>query len=307
MASIVVTGASTGIGRGTVAHLSRQGHTVFAGVRRPEDGERLTADLGATVVPLLVDVTDPEQVAAAAATVTERVGTAGLDGLVNNAGIAVGGPLEHIAIDEVRRQLDVNVVAQVGVTQAMLPLIRRATGRIVFIGSLSGRVGLPMTGPYAASKFALEGLTESWRAELAPWGIKVVLIEPGSIKTEIWTKARQDADMLEREFPPEVVEQYRPHIAMVRTAIERQDRVAIPPSKVAKVVETALFASRPRARYLVGADAKVAGAFSRFLPDGLKASVIGLAGGTRLRLRGRSVRWNRLGRSSVQRPWRRGS
>lgn len=282
MASVVVTGASTGIGRATVAHLAGMGHTVFAGVRQESDAESLSAELGSSVVPVLLDVTDPDHVAAAASTVAEHVGAAGLDGLVNNAGIAVGGPLEHIAIDDVRRQLDVNVVAQVAVTQAMLPLIRKATGRIVFIGSLSGRVGLPMTGPYAASKFALEGLTESWRAELAPWGIEVVLIEPGSIKTEIWTKAREDADVLEQQFPPEVVDQYRPHIDMARTAIERQDRVAIPPSKVAKTVEAALFGARPRARYLVGVDAKVAGAISRVLPDGLKSSVIGLAGGTRL-------------------------
>jgi NAD(P)-dependent dehydrogenase (short-subunit alcohol dehydrogenase family) len=210
------------------------------------------------------------------------VGELGLHGLVNNAGVAIGGPLEHLAIEDLRRQLDVNVVAHVAVTQAVLPLIRRATGRLVFIGSLSGRVGLPMIGAYAAAKFALEGLTESWRAELSPWGIKVILIEPGSIKTEIWGKARDDAREVERRFPPHVLEQYRAHIDMARTVVERQDKAAISPSKVARTVEAALFDSRPRTRYLVGMDARSVAAMSRFLPDGLKASLIGLASGTRL-------------------------
>lgn len=142
MASIVVTGASTGIGRATVEHLARLGHTVFAGVRNPSDADSLT-ELGSSVFPITLDVTDPDLVATSAATVAEHVGNNGVHGLVNNAGIAVGGPLEHLPIDDVRRQLEVNVVAQVAVTQAMLPLVRQASGRVVFIGSLTDGSAFP--------------------------------------------------------------------------------------------------------------------------------------------------------------------
>jgi len=281
MANVMVTGASTGIGRATAAHLVARGHQVFAGVRKPADADALTGDLGDRLVPLLLDVTDADQVAAAAREVELRA-PEGLHGLVNNAGIAVGGPLEHLPIDEVRRQLEVNVVAQVAVTQALLPAIRRTTGRIVFIGSLSGRVGMPMIGPYAASKHALEGLTESWRAELAPWGIRVALIEPGSIKTEIWAKGKDQADEMAEQLPPEAVARYSDHIAMVRSMVEAQDKAGIPPAKVARTVERALFSARWRPRYQVGLDSRGAAIISRVLPDRAKAATLGLAGGARL-------------------------
>jgi NAD(P)-dependent dehydrogenase (short-subunit alcohol dehydrogenase family) len=281
MANVVVTGASTGIGRATAAHLVSRGHQVFAGVRSPEDAESLASEVGAGLVPLLVDVTDGDQVSAAAREVDERA-PEGLHGLVNNAGIAVGGPLEHLPIEDVRRQLEVNVVAQVAVTQAFLPAIRRTTGRIAFVGSLSGRVGLPMIGPYAASKHALEGLTESWRAELAPWGIRVALIEPGSIKTEIWSKSRDQADELAARLAPEVLDQYQAHVAMVRSVVEAQDKIGIPAVKVARTVERALFSSRWRPRYQVGLDSRATAVVSRVLPDRAKAATIGLASGARL-------------------------
>lgn len=139
-----------------------------------------------------------------------------------------------------------------------------------------------MIGAYSASKFALEGLTEAWRAELAPWRIKVILIEPGSIDTEIWAKGRRDAAEVEQPFPPEVVEQYRAHIDMARRMVDKQAKLATPPNKVARTVEAALFDPRPRTRYLVGIDAKSAGAVTRVLPDGLRSTVVNFATGTRL-------------------------
>lgn len=281
MGNVVVTGASTGIGRATVARLAGAGHRVFAGVRKQADADQIISELPGAV-PLLLEVTDADQRAAAVATVTEAVGSEGLHGLVNNAGIGVGGPLEFVEIDELRRQLEVNVVAQVAVTQAFLPLIRRAAGRIVFTGSISGRMGLPMIGPYAASKHALEGLTESWRAELAPWGIKVVLVEPGSIQTPIWEKSRQDVSVVADSLPAEGRALYGPQVDMVGKVVDRQIKVAIPPERVAKVMEKALFGARPRARYLVGPDAQGVGVASRLLPDRAKAAVLGVASGARV-------------------------
>ena len=281
MANVLVTGASTGIGLATVERLARDGHKVFAGVRKQVDADSLSK-LGANVVPVLVDVTDASQVTAAAAIVEEHVRGTGLHGLVNNAGIATGGPLEHLPLERLREQLEVNLVGQLAITQAMLPLVRRANGRLVFVGSASGRVGTPMLGAYVTSKFALEGLTETLRMELVPWDIKVVLIEPGPVKTPIWEKAKSQADELEAEFPAEVTEQYAAHIAAVRRLIKRQELFAVRPKKIAKAIEKGLFAPRPHTRYLVGLDAKGAGLMTRLLPDRLRLAVLDRALRTKL-------------------------
>ncbi len=265
MANILVTGASTGIGLATVKHLASEGHKVFAGVRKQADADAVQR-VGDNVVPLIVDVTDDSQRTAAAAIVEEHVRGTGLHGLVNNAGVATGGPLEHLPLDLLRNQLEVNVVGQVGMTQAFLPLIRRANGRLVFVGSANGRVATPMLGAYVASKFALEGLTESLRMELAPWDIKVVLIEPGPVKTEVWEKGRSQSEELRGVLSQEAQDQYAAHIKMVEALIERQDKAGVPPLKIAKAIEKALFTPRPHTRYLVGVDAKAAGVMSRVLP-----------------------------------------
>ncbi|MGH2757992.1 MAG: SDR family oxidoreductase [Actinomycetota bacterium] len=274
MKSVLVTGASTGIGRATVEHLAGRGYTVFAGVRKQQDGEAVRKSGGDRVVPVLLDVTDSDAIAAAERTIRNRVGEAGLDGLVNNAGIALGGPLEYIPIDTWRRQLEVNVIGQIAVTQAFLPLLRAAVGRIVFIGSMGGRMATPMMGPYNASKFALEGIAEAFREEIRPWGLKVVLIEPGAIKTDIWGKGRSQADELEAGLPAEAMERYAPLVASVRSIIDRQERTGVGPDRVATVVERALTASHPRPRYLVGTDAKVIGAATRLLPDRTKDALV---------------------------------
>jgi len=185
MLSALVSGASTGIGEACALHLDRLGWRVFAGVRRQADGERLQAQSSARLTPVSLDITDEAEVAAAAKAVAEALDGGGLSGLVNNAGIGLGGPVEYLPLDHWRRQLEVNVLGQLAVTQALMPLIRNATGRIVFIGSISGRVATPMLAPYSASKHALEAICESMRHELRPFGIRTVLVEPGAIKTPI--------------------------------------------------------------------------------------------------------------------------
>ena len=184
MATVLITGASRGIGRASALALARSGHDVIAGVRDEEAGRALEAEGSGRVRAVKLDVTDAASIAAAAEAVGDR-----LDALVNNAGIAVGGVLEAVPLDELRHQLEVNVVGQVAVTQAVLPKLRAASGRIVFISSVSGRVSAPIMTPYTASKYAIEAIADGLRIELRPWGINVVLVEPGSIDTDIWRGA----------------------------------------------------------------------------------------------------------------------
>ncbi|MGH2978967.1 MAG: SDR family oxidoreductase [Solirubrobacterales bacterium] len=263
--AVVITGASTGIGRACALDLDSRGFRVFAGVRRDEDAERLRSDRP-SIEPLRIDVTDADSIAAARDRVTEAVGGAGLAGLVNNAGIAVPGPLEHLPIDEFRRQMEVNLVGQVAVTQAFLPLVRTARGRIVNIGSIGGRVALPLLGPYAASKHAMEGISDSLRRELRPWGIEVSLVRPGPIATEIWDRGNANADEL-LERMPDAAADYGAAIAAARSFAAQRTREAVPPSAVAKVVAHALTADRPRTRYLVGPRARLLATLRAVLPD----------------------------------------
>lgn len=264
--SVVVTGASTGIGEATALHLDRLGLRVFAGIRKPADGERLSAAGPDRLTPVTIDVADGESIDRAAAEVSEATGGR-LSGLVNNAGIAVSAPLEFVPVDELRRQLEVNVVGQVAVTQAFLPMVRAARGRIVNIGSVGGRVALPLLGPYNASKFALEALTDCLRRELRPWGIEVAIVEPGGIATPIWDKSGAAADALLSGMPPRVEELYGRLIAAIRREAEKTGRTGLPPSAVAEAVAHALTAKRPRTRYLIGRDAKARVAISRLIPD----------------------------------------
>jgi NAD(P)-dependent dehydrogenase (short-subunit alcohol dehydrogenase family) len=258
--SVLITGASTGIGRATALRLDRAGWRVFAGVRREEDAESLRRDGSERLTPLMLDVTDADQIAAAAQQVEAETGGR-LDGLVNNAGVAIPGPLETLAIDDFRRQIEVNMTAHVAVTQAMLPSIRATRGRIVFISSIGGRVALPLTGAYHAAKFGIEAVGDIFRQELRRWGIKVAIVEPGSIDTPIWGRGESTADELatpEREaLYGEVVDRYR---KVIKDTAER----GIPAEKVAEVIEHALSTRRPRARYLVGLEAKM-GARARML------------------------------------------
>ena len=247
--TVLVTGASSGIGETTALRLSRNGWRVLAGVRREEDAERLRA---AGLRPLLLDVTEPEQIAAAA----EEVGTAPLQGLVNNAGIAMAVPLELLPVDELRRVLEVNVVGQLAVTQALLPALRRGHGRVVNMSSIAGRSSLPMLGAYGASKHALEGLTDALRVELRPFGIEVVAIEPGTIATPIWTRGGRHADELMARAPAAVAALYADRVASLRRVAQKRGPGGGSPETVAVAVERALTSTRPRARVLVGRDAR---------------------------------------------------
>jgi NAD(P)-dependent dehydrogenase (short-subunit alcohol dehydrogenase family) len=260
----LVTGTSSGIGRATVRRLDGAGWKVFAGVRKEEDAAALRAEGSERLEPLMLDVLDPEAIAAAAA----RVGAepAGLDGLVDNAGAAVAGPLEALPIEDFRRQVELNLTAQLAVTQAMLPAIRVARGRVVLISSMGGRVALPMTGAYHAAKFGLEGLGDSLRQELAPWGIKVVLVEPGSIDTPIWSRGEEDADRIFAAAPPRMRDLYGAAVERYREVVRETAERGVPAEKVAARIEHALEARRPRARYLVGMDAQVMARLKPLLP-----------------------------------------
>lgn len=260
--TVLVTGASTGIGEACAVHLAGIGFQVLAGVRREADARRLDEFPG--VRSLMLDVTDPAAVAAAAETASES-GGGRLSGLVNNAGIAVAAPLEMVPLDELRRQLEVNVVGQVAVTQAMLPLLRAARGRIVNIGSVGGLVAPPLLGPYAASKFALEAITDVLRREVAAQGVRVAIVEPASVRTPIWEKSERAADAL--EAGPDAERLYGPLIRAIRHQAERASIEGVPPRAVAEVVAEALTAPRPRTRYPVGREARGRAIAARVLPD----------------------------------------
>lgn len=264
---VLITGASTGIGAACAIGCVEQGMAVFAGVRHPEAGAALRARGGAAIIPLELDVTDGESVKRAAGIVERHVGDAGLFGLVNNAGIAIGSPLEFIPLAQLRRQLEVNVVGQIAVTQAVLPLLRRARGRIVNMGSIAGRGTIPMTGPYSASKHALEAVTDALRLELYPWGIEVSIIEPGAIATPIWDKSLQISHDVEKDMPVEAKHLYEAAAARIRETMSVAAARAIPPDAVVKAVLHALIAKRPKTRYLVGRDAKLRALMLKWLPD----------------------------------------
>jgi NAD(P)-dependent dehydrogenase (short-subunit alcohol dehydrogenase family) len=268
--SILVTGASTGIGEACARELDRLGFRVFAGIRKDADGERLKAGASSRLVPVRIDVSDASQIAAAAKTVSQAVGDAGLAGLVNNAGMVISGPLEVVAIDDLRRQLEINVVGQVAVTQAFLPLVRAARGRIVFMGSVSGRIAPPFLGPYAASKHALEAVADTFRQELRPWGIRVAIVEPGSVQTPIWSKAVSVADQLTTHLPKAAEPLYGETMRTVRAVTEKLGRQGMPVENVVRVVVHALTSPRPKTRYPVGGQTKLAIAAFKFLSDATK-------------------------------------
>lgn len=280
--TVVVTGASTGIGRACAVHLAARGFHVLAGVRQDEDGERLREAAGANgrLVPLRLDVTDGASVREAGTVVTERTGERGLAGLVNNAGIALGGPLEYLPLDDVRRQIEVNYIGQVAVTQAMLGQLRRARGRIVNMGSIGGRTPPPFAAPYTASKAALRATSESLRRELRPWGIWVATVQPGAIATPMWEKGTADAEDIRKRLPDAADELYGDVLGNIGATTEKLAASGMPPGRVARVVEHALTARRPRRDYIVGRDAKMQLMLDRVVPtrvfDGLVRRFMGI-------------------------------
>lgn len=261
----MISGASSGIGEACALHLDRLGWRVFAGVRREEDGEALREKASDRLAPLPLDVTDAASIAEAQHTVAEAVGPGGLDGLVNNAGIPLGGPLEYVPLEQLRYLMEVNFLGLVAVTQAFLPLLRTAGGRIVNMSSIGGRIAMPFVGPYAASKYALEAASDSWRVELRPWGIDVSIIEPGSVETPIWDKTWAAVDDVLSSATEEAIELYGPVVDLR----ERLGANSMPVEMVCRSVEHALTAKRPKARYLLGREARLT-VLLRFFPVRLR-------------------------------------
>jgi NAD(P)-dependent dehydrogenase (short-subunit alcohol dehydrogenase family) len=247
------------------------GWRVLAGVRREEDAEALRAAASERLVPLMLDVTDEGQIAAAAERIGGEVGEAGLDGLVNNAGINLSGPLETISLDDFRRQIAVNLTAQVAVTQPLLASLRRARGRIVFVSSIGGRMALPFNGPYHAAKFGLEAVADSLRQELRPWQMPVVVIQPGAIDTPMWERGVRS---IGERAPAEQDSLYGERIARAKGLAMKVASHGIAPDKVATAIERALTVRRPRTRYLVGLDARGQALLRSLLPDRAFDSVL---------------------------------
>ncbi len=266
---VLVTGASTGIGQACAVRLDRLGYSVFAGVRKPEDGVRLQAAASARLVPVQLDVTKPLEIAAAAAQIDRAVGPRGLAGLVNNAGVAGGGPIEFVPVDTVRQIFEVNVFGLLAVTQACLPMLRTARGRVINIGSIAGKAVSPMVVPYGMSKHAVEALTDGLRLELGQAGIHASVIEPGAVKTPIWDKGVEALGDAERTLPKVALERYGAKLKVFGTVLAHLNERGVSVELVADAVVDALEAPTPKTRYLVGTDAKIRAFIARFLPNRL--------------------------------------
>jgi NAD(P)-dependent dehydrogenase (short-subunit alcohol dehydrogenase family) len=253
---------------------------VFAGVRKAEDGTALADQASSNLTPVRLDVADAGSLQAACEQITASLDGSGLDGLVNNAGIAVVGPLEFLPLDEFRRQVEVNLTGALAVTQTFLPLLRKSSGRIVFVSSISGRVASPLLGPYAISKFAMEALADTLRRELYPWELKVAVIQPGRIETPIWEKSLSAAEELAARMPDEVDALYGSDLEQRRLnalPVEGAPRGA-PVEAVSRAIEHALVSPRPKTRYLVGRDARLGALAARFLPDAWLDRLLALRG-----------------------------
>jgi NAD(P)-dependent dehydrogenase (short-subunit alcohol dehydrogenase family) len=270
--AVLITGASRGIGRATALRLAAAGWDVYAGLRSAEGEAALTG--AGSITPVTLDVTNTDHLAA-----LDSVLPARLDAVVNNAGIVVAGPVEGLSLDELRQQFDVNVVGQAAVTQAVLPRLRASRGRVVFVSSVSGRISTPMTGAYSASKFALEGLADALRMELAPWGVRVSLIEPAQTDTDLWQLADAEVEATTARLTPANRALYAGHIEGYRKSIPRSQRQAAPVDGVAAAIERALTAGRPRARYVVGGPARAQAMLAGIMPTVVLDRVLSLATG----------------------------
>jgi NAD(P)-dependent dehydrogenase (short-subunit alcohol dehydrogenase family) len=268
--TVVITGASTGIGRDCALYMARLGWRVFAGVRDEADAASLRAEGAGQLTPVFLDVTDAASIAEARRIVAADVGEAGLSGLVNNAGIPYGGPVEFLSLEEVRREYDVNFFGVIAVTQAFLSLLRRGRGRIVNMSSVGGMVSAPFVAPYSSTKFALEALSDSLRMELAPWQMHVSVIQPGSIDTPIWNKAGSVVNDLIEGAPQEGLDLYG---KALEGMAPRYAPHGIPTEHVSRAVADALTSARPRTRYAIGLDGAVA-RLLRCLPDRLRDRLI---------------------------------
>ena len=268
---VIISGASTGIGRGIALALAQRGYWAFAGVRRAQDAEALQAaagtELSGRLTPVMLDVTDTASVQAARDQVEAALGGTELVGLVNNAAIAVSGPLEFLPLEALRKQLEVNVVGALAMVQEFAPLLRRSRGRVINVSSVGGFVSTAFQGPYCASKFALEALSDSLRRELQPWGIQVCLIQPGSTATPMWAKGTAAARETLADLPDAALQLYSDMAQRALQNAERTAERAVPVEVVVDKVYAALRAKRPRTRYRAGLDTQIMRVVSWLLPD----------------------------------------
>ena len=264
MRTVVITGAGSGIGAATTVRLDEEGWRVFACVHEPGDGAVLERQTSDRVTVLSLDVTKASSIKAAAARVDLALGGEGLHALIDNAGVAVAGPLETLPIENLRDQLEVNVVGQVATTQQFLPMLRRTAGsRVVFVGSIGGRIATGFAGPYHASKYAMEAIADAWRQELLPDGIAVVIVEPGPLATPIWSKAAKTLDSL----PPSAV--YDERLSTLRDVLRRRGKDSPSPQEAVDLIMHAVSADRPHTRYANGLTATVLPKVRRMIPDRL--------------------------------------
>lgn len=278
--AVLVTGASSGMGKACALRLAQAGYTVFAGVRKEHDAQLLRQEGSSRLIPVILDVTNDHTIAEACQTIRETVKDAGLAGLVNCAGVGVTAPMELVPLEELRRQFEINVIGQVAVIQAFLPLIRAARGRIINISSVGGKTTIPFGGPLCASKYAVESINDALRMELRPWGIHVVAIAPGSIRTPAVDKLVQDSEAMLKTFSAEGTRRYAPaYRAFVQTFFKHEEAGA-PPDVMARVVLDALVARKPRTRYPVGPLSRRLPLLASLLParvfDGVKIRLFGL-------------------------------
>lgn len=263
MPNVLITGASSGIGWASALRMANLGWRVFGGVRREKDAAALQ-EAHANIKPLFIDVTQPEQIKAAYETLSAEVGADGLQGLVNNAGIAIAAPLEFVPQDLFRRQVEVNVFGNLAVTQQFLPLVRRGHGRIVNISSISGHFVFPLLGPYAVSKFALEAITDGLRRELAPWGIEVISLAPGAVKTPIWSKSFRVLDEAFALMPEKASAYYAPLVkAWKDRSADVKGHSGMPVEVMADALAVALTDPHPKPRYFIGKEARTIKLLSR--------------------------------------------
>ncbi len=271
--AVVITGASTGIGQACALYLDQKGFKVFAGVRKQVDVDALKAKSSDRLTPILLDVTNHQQVIESAKIVANSIGEGGIVGLINNAGIAVAAPIEFVPLDRLRQQLEVNVIGLVAVTQAFLPLIRKGKGRIVNVSSFGGTISSPILSPYNASKFALEALSDSMRMELRPWGIEVAVIKPAAIKTPIWDKAAASKADLENELPSEAFDLYGDAIDKIVTYSEKANERGASVDVVSEAIFHALTADKPKTRYMLAMNRFVF-TLLKWLPDRIRDRLI---------------------------------
>ena len=274
--AVFITGCSTGIGYESALYLDRMGYHVFAGVRREQDAQALRKAASAHLFPIIMDVKDKSAIAGAAALVAAKAGAKGLYAIINNAGVVMSAPIEFVSTEDLLAPLEVNLMACIHVIQALLPLLRQGCGRVINITSIGGRQSVPFMGPYCASKAAMEAISDSMRMELRQFGIPVVIVCPGNIKTSIWGKTVNSTGAQLTKLLPQAVALYHKSIQALIKTETRMGRSGSPPILVARTLERILAAKKPKSRYIVGLDAKMQVLMTRFLPDGMRDWIIRL-------------------------------